>query len=77
MKLVSQLGFVLFLAGSAVEAFSPQQSSSTKIATQQSAPESRREIFRKVAGVAGALAVSGLAPVPAQASGGATAGKYT
>lgn len=68
---------MLFLAGSAVDAFSPQQSSSTKIATQQSVPESRRELFQKVAGVAGALAVSGLAPTPAQASGGATAGKYT
>jgi len=80
MKLVSQLGFVLFLAGSAVEAFSPQQQAN--VAPHQAAPEtSRRDLFQKavtsVAGVAGALAVSGLAPEPAFASGGATAGKYT
>eukprot|EP00536_Pseudo-nitzschia_multiseries_P014643 jgi/Psemu1/69179/estExt_Genemark1.C_7450005 len=80
MKVVSQLGLVVFLAGSAVEAFSPQQQAN--VAPQQGAPEtSRRELFQKavtsVAGVAGALAVTGLAPEVALASGGATAGKYT
>ena len=81
MKIVSQIGFLAFLAGSAVEGFSPQQQSSG-IVSQQSAPASRRDVFQKtvasVAGVAGGIALSGLAPVePALASGGATAGKYT
>lgn len=79
MKLVSQLGLALLLTGSAVEAFSPQQQSN--VVPQQAEPTSRRELFQKtvtsVAGVAGALALSGLAPAPALASGGATAGKYT
>uniref|UniRef100_A0A7S4ABN8 Uncharacterized protein n=1 Tax=Pseudo-nitzschia australis TaxID=44445 RepID=A0A7S4ABN8_9STRA len=79
MKLISQLGLTLLLTGSAVEAFSPQQQSN--VAPQQAELTSRRELFQKtvtsVAGVAGALAVSGLAPAPALASGGATAGKYT
>jgi len=86
MKLVSQFGFLLFLAGTAVEAFSPQQQqqSTNNLVPQQQqqpAPSSRRDLFQKtvssVAAVAGALAVSGLAPTPALASGGATAGKYT
>ena len=51
-----------FLAGSAVESFSPQQQSSG-IVSQQSAPASRRDIFQKtvasVAGVAGGIALSG------------------
>jgi len=81
MKLASQLGLLAFLAGSAVEGFSPQQQSSS-IASQQSAPASRRDLFQKtvasIAGVAGGLALSGLSPIePALASGGATAGKYT
>ena len=81
MKIVSQIGFLAFLAGSAVEGFSPQQQPSD-IVTQQSALASRRDVFQKtvasVAGVAGGIALSGLAPVePALASGGATAGKYT
>ena len=81
MKPASQIGFLAFLAGSAVESFSPRQQSSG-IVSQQSAPASRRDIFQKtvasVAGVAGGIALSGLAPVePALASGGATAGKYT
>jgi hypothetical protein len=75
MKLASQLAILAFLSGSAVECFNPQSS-------QQSAPESRRDLLQKtaasVAGVAGGLALSGFAPVePALASGGATAGKYT
>jgi hypothetical protein len=82
MKLTAQLGFIAFLAGSAVEGFNPQQQQSSNIISQQSAPASRRDLFEKtvasVAGVAGGLALSGLAPVePALASGGATAGKYT
>jgi len=82
MKLTSQLGFLAFLAGSAVEGFNPQQQQSSNIVSQQSAPASRRDLFQKtvasVAGVAGGIALSGLAPVaPALASGGATAGKYT
>ena len=82
MKLASQIGFLAFLSASVVDGFSPQQQQSSKIVSQQSAPESRRELFQKTvasaAGVAGAIALSGLAPVePALASGGATAGKYT
>ena len=80
MRIVSQLGLVLFFAGSAVEAFSPQQQSNAS-PPKHSVQESRRELFKKaitsVAGVTGALAVSGLAPAPAAASGGAAAGKYT
>jgi len=81
MKLTAQLGFVAFLAGSAVEGFNPQHSS--KIATQQqSAPASRRDLFEKAVAsipvIAGGLALSALTPIePALASGGATAGKYT
>ena len=81
MKLTAQLGFIAFLAGSAVEGFNPQQSS--KIATpHQSAPASRRDLFEKAVAsipvIAGGLALSALTPVePALASGGATAGKYT
>ena len=82
MKISSQIGFLAFLAGSAVEGFSSQQQSSSGIVSQQSAPASRRDVFQKtvksVAGVAGGIALSGLAPIePALASGGATAGKYT
>jgi len=81
MKLTTQFGFLVFLAGSAVEGFNPQQQSSNNV-SQQSATASRRDLIQKtfasVAGVAGGIALSGLAPVePALASGGATAGKYT
>lgn len=81
MKIASQIGFLAFLAGSAVDGFNPQQQSSGLV-SQQSAPASRRDLFQKaivsVAGVAGGIALSGLAPIePASASGGATAGKYT
>lgn len=81
MKIASQIVFLAFLAGSAVEGFNPQQQSSG-IVSQQSAPASRRDLFQKavvsVAGVAGGIALSGFAPIePASASGGATAGKYT
>jgi len=80
MKLASQVGFLAFLVGSAVEGFSPKQQQN--IVSQQSAPASRRDLFEKVVAsvgtVAGGLALSGLAPIePAFASGGATAGKYT
>ncbi len=73
MKIASQIGVIAFIAGAAVEGFNPQQ---------QSAPATRRDLFQKtvasVAGVAGGIALSGLAPFePALASGGATAGKYT
>ena len=73
MKIASQIGVIAFIAGAAVEGFNPQQ---------QSAHTSRRDLFQKtvasVAGVAGGIALSGLAPIePALASGGATAGKYT
>lgn len=73
MKIASQIGVIAFIAGAAVDGFNPQQ---------QSAPASRRDLFQKtvasVAGVAGGIALSGLAPIePASASGGATAGKYT
>ena len=81
MKIASKLGLLAFIAGSAVEGFSPQQQSSN-VVSQQSAPSSRRDLFQNtvasVAGVAGGIAISGLVPVePAVASGGATAGKYT
>ena len=82
MKIASQIGFISFLLGaSAVEGFSPQQQSS-ELVSKQSAPASRRDVFQKtaasVAGVAGGIVFSGLAPIePALASGGATAGKYT
>lgn len=82
MKLATKIGFLAFLSATAVEGFSTPQKQSSEIVSQQSAPASRRELFQKTvasaAGIAGGIALSGLAPVePALASGGATAGKYT
>ena len=82
MKLASQIGLLAFLSASAVEGFSPQSQQTSDIVSQKSSPSSRRELFQNtiasVAGVAGGIALTGLAPVePALASGGATAGKYT
>jgi len=82
MKLSSRLGFLAFLSASTVEGFKPQTQQPSNIISKQSVPASRRDLFQKtvtsVVGVAGGIALSGLAPIePALASGGATAGKYT
>ena len=63
------LALLTALSACSVEAFN--------VAQQGSQQASRRDVFQTVAGVAAGGLIVGANPLPALASGGATAGKYT